>query len=107
MDTLLQQFETPFTDGDGKTYVVSAYGRSRAHDTWQGWLVFERQSDGRRFATPVETTQPDEEATRYWATGLGATYFDGAFLRAMNGGEKEQQRAVRWSDEGDDWIERL
>jgi hypothetical protein len=84
MDQLLQQFEAPVHDGDGNSYVVYLYGRSRPADTWQGWLVFERVSDRRRFPTPVETTQPNVEAVVYWGTGLGATYFDGALQRALN-----------------------
>lgn len=90
METLLQQFETPFVDRDGSAYGVFVYGRSRAHDTWQGWLVFERQRDGRRFATPVETTQPNGEAVRYWATGLTETYFEGALDRARKRGAPQQ-----------------
>ncbi|HEV2720733.1 MAG TPA: hypothetical protein VG323_11995 [Thermoanaerobaculia bacterium] len=82
MDTLLQQFESPVTDSDGNSYTVFLYGRNRSGDTWQGWLVFERQSDGRRFATGVETTQPNAQAILYWATGLTAAYFDGALERA-------------------------
>lgn len=82
MEQLLQQFEKPITDAAGTTYRIYAYGRSRPADTWQGWLVFERLSDGRRFATDVETTQPNAEAVRYWASGLAETYFDGALARA-------------------------
>lgn len=65
-------------------YRVFLFGRSRPRDTWQGWLVFERTTDGRRFATDVETTQPSAEAILYWATGLTGAYFDGALARAQN-----------------------
>jgi hypothetical protein len=37
MDTLLQTFDTPFTDPEGAHYDVHLYGRSRPGDTWQGW----------------------------------------------------------------------
>jgi len=83
MDTLFQQFERPMTDGTGSTYLVFVQGRSRPHDTWEGWLVFERQRDARRFSTPVETTQPDAQAILYWATGLSDTYLEGALERAL------------------------
>lgn len=83
MDELLQQFERPVTDDRGERYTVFLYGRSRPADTWKGWLVFERQSDGRRFATGTETTQPDASAVLYWASGLEPTYFDGALERAF------------------------
>ncbi len=83
MDQLLQQYEALVHDGEGNSYVVYLYGRSRPADTWQGWLVFERVSDRRRFSTRVETTQPNVEAVVYWGTGLEATYFDGALRRAL------------------------
>ena len=82
MDQLLQQFEQPIVRDD-EAYVAYLYGRSRPGDTWQGWLVFERLSDGERFTTPVETTQPNRKAVLYWATGLTYSYFDGALRRAM------------------------
>ncbi|HEX7809093.1 MAG TPA: hypothetical protein VF608_10215, partial [Thermoanaerobaculia bacterium] len=82
MERLLQEFERPFTGADGVTYRAFVYGRSRPSDTWQGWLVFERTDDGRRFATDVETTQSNSEGIVYWATGLSDAYFDGALERA-------------------------
>jgi hypothetical protein len=82
MERLLQQFEHRVSDRDGETYDVFLYGRSRPGDTWQGWLAFERTSDGARFTTDVETTQPNAEAVLYWATGLTEAYFDGALARA-------------------------
>jgi len=83
MEQLLQEFETPVVDTAGTIYRVFLYGRSRPADTWQGWLVFERVSDGRRFSTDVETTQPDAQAVLYWASGLTDAYFDGALVRAL------------------------
>ena len=83
MERLLQQFEHRLTDANGDTYEVFLYGRSRPHDTWQGWLVFERSSDGARFTTDVETTQTNAEAILYWAAGLSSAYFDGALARAQ------------------------
>lgn len=85
MERLLQQFERPVRDAAGTIYNVFLYGRSRPGDTWQGWLVFERLSDGARFETGVETTQSNAEAILYWATGLTDAYFDGALQRAQNG----------------------
>ena len=84
MERLLQEFERPIADSDGVLHRVFLYGRSRPADTWQGWLVFERTTDGRRFATDVETTQSNAEAVLYWATGLTDAYFDGALDRARN-----------------------
>ena len=83
MERLLQEFERRITDDQGTIYRVFLFGRSRPADTWVGWLVFERISDGQRFSTDVETTQPNAEAVVYWATGLTDIYFDGALVRAM------------------------
>lgn len=84
MEQLLQEFDRPVSDQAGMMYRVFLYGRSRPADTWQGWLVFERTSDGKRFSTDVETTQPNAEAVLYWATGLSEAYFDGAIERALH-----------------------
>ena len=83
MDELLRRFDSPVTDKSGATYTVSLYGRGREADTWQGWLVFER--DGERLDTGVETTQPNAEAIVYWAGGLTDAYLDGALDRARRG----------------------
>jgi len=83
MDTLFQQFERPMRDAAGDTYLVFVQGRSRPRDTWEGWLVFERQRDARRFNTGTETTQPDAQAVLYWASGLTDVYLEGALDRAL------------------------
>jgi hypothetical protein len=82
MERLLQTFDAPFTDRNGDVYVVELYGNSRPGDTWQGLLRFVRRGDGVRVTTGPETTQPSAEALLYWASGLSATYFEGAFDRA-------------------------
>lgn len=84
MERLLQEFERPVRDAGGILYRVFLYGRSRPGDTWQGWLVFERTTDGQRFATDVETTQSNADAVLYWAAGLTDAYFDGALARAQD-----------------------
>ncbi|MFL6245835.1 MAG: hypothetical protein ACJ74H_07410 [Thermoanaerobaculia bacterium] len=91
MERLLQQFEQPITDSGGTTYNVYVYGRSRPGDTWQGWLEFERMTDGRRFSTGVETTQSSADGILYWATGLTDAYFDGALARAISPSERDSR----------------
>jgi len=83
VERLLQEFERRITDDTGTIYRVFLYGQSRPADTWVGWLVFERISDGTRFSTEVETTQPNAQAIVYWATGLTDAYFDGGLARAL------------------------
>ena len=94
MERLLQQFEQAIRDTTGASYRVYLHGRSRPANTWQGWLVFERLSDGQRFATDVETTQPNAEAIVYWATGLSGTYFDGALSRALRPSRRDHPSIV-------------
>jgi hypothetical protein len=91
MDTLLQQFELPVAL-DRITYTAWLYGRERQDGMWEGWLVFERVSDGARFTTGVETTQPNSRAILYWATGLSGAFFEGALRRALR--PRKQSRAV-------------
>jgi hypothetical protein len=94
MDQLLQQFEAPIVDRNGDLHTVYLYGRARPGDTWQGWLVFERQRDRQRFTSPVETTQTNREAVLYWATGLTDAYFDGALERAQRPADPAQPHFV-------------
>lgn len=67
---------------DGRPYAAQVAGRQAGH-IWEGWIEFAATdgSDVRR--SPRETTQPDRNALAYWATGLSATYLEGAFQRAL------------------------
>jgi hypothetical protein len=56
--------------------------------------VFERHCDGHRWATGIETTQPNRQAILYWATGLTDSYFDGAFNRARKTPCERHDRAA-------------
>jgi hypothetical protein len=84
MSVLLQEFETPIVADGSDTYRAFLYAQSRPGDTWEGWILFERLSDGTRFSTPVETTQSNQQAVLYWATGLTDAYFEGALGRALS-----------------------
>ncbi len=101
MEQLLQQFEKPIIDKSGVSYTVFLYGRSRPGDTWQGWLVFERSNDGKRFATDVETTQPNSDAILYWSTGLTPAYFEGALERALRAPQADRTAVAAPASLGD------
>src|SRR5205823_1074307 len=101
MEQLLQQFEKPIIDKSGVSYTVFLYGRSRPGDTWQGWLVFERSNAGKRFATDVETTQPNSDAILYWSTGLTPAYFEGALERALRAPQADRPAAAAPASLGD------
>ncbi len=81
MAELIQTYAEVLRDARGLEYTVRAYGEPRADGNWEGWLEF-HSAHGAVLRTNRETTQPDREALRYWASGLEPLYFDGAFARA-------------------------
>ena len=84
MAELLQEYATVVTGPDDTTYTVRSYGEERADGTWIGWLQFQPSDPTRpTLSTDQETSQPNRVAVEYWATGLEAVYFEGAFERAQ------------------------
>lgn len=81
MDELIQTYAEVIRDARGEEFVASAHGGERDDGTWEGWLEF-RTASGDVRRTERETTQPNREALRYWASGLEPLYLDGAFARA-------------------------
>ena len=81
MAELIQTYAEVVRDARGVEYTVQAFGEKRAGGNWEGWLEF-RSAAGDVRRTERETTQPNQEALRYWASGLEPVYFDGAFARA-------------------------
>ena len=83
MAELLQEYTTLVSAPDGTTYSVRSYGAERDDGTWMGWLEFEPEDpEEPTLSTDQETSQPNRTAIEYWATGLEAVYFEGAFQRA-------------------------
>lgn len=83
MAELLQEYTAVITGPDGSTYSVRSYGEQRSDDTWIGWIEFEPDDpEEPTLTTDQETSQPNRTAVEYWATGLEAIYFEGAFARA-------------------------
>ena len=83
MSELLQEYTSVITSPDGSNYTVRSYGEERADGTWIGWLEFEPEDpEDLTLMTDQETSQPNRTAVEYWATGLEAVYFEGAFERA-------------------------
>ena len=66
-----------------ETYRPAAVGRRRSDGEWEGRIEFVAESGVKRVSTDVETTQPDAEAFRYWANGIGVAYLEGALARAL------------------------
>ena len=93
MDALIHEFARQVRDADGHLYKARAFGRQRSDRTWIGWLEFSPRGQGgivRR--TRRETTQPSRDALRYWATGLQATYLEGALVRALRASSERTGR---------------
>lgn len=83
MSEFLQEYTPIITSPDGMTYTVRSYGEERDDNTWIGWLEFEPDDpEEPTLTTDQETSQPNRTAVEYWATGLEAVYFEGAFERA-------------------------
>ena len=83
MAVLLQEYTTVVRGSDDTTYTVRSYGEERADGTWTGWIEFEPDDPNKPILlTDQETSQPNRVAVEYWATGLEAVYFEGAFERA-------------------------
>ena len=81
MAELIQTYAETLRAAGGEEYTVHAYGEARGDGNWEGWIVFHSALGAVR-RTNRETTQPNREALRYWASGLEPLYFDGAFARA-------------------------
>ena len=83
MAELLQEYTTVITGPDDTTYSVRSYGEERTDGTWIGWIEFVPDDLSKPILlTDQETSQPNRVAVEYWATGLEAVYFEGAFERA-------------------------
>jgi hypothetical protein len=78
---------TEFADvlvASGVRYRAHACGAQMSDAKWQGWIEFIPLDGGQPVRSPRETTQPNRETARYWATGLTAVYLEGALQRALN-----------------------
>ena len=77
---LIHTFAAPMTDETGRSWRAQVFGNP-AGNVWFGWIVF-TDDGGASLWTGVETSQPDRDALRYWATGIEPIYLEGAFARA-------------------------
>jgi hypothetical protein len=81
-DTARYEYPDVLRSG-GETYRPAAVGRRRSDGEWEGRIEFVAETGVKRVSTDVETTQPDAEAFRYWANGIGVAYLEGALARAL------------------------
>lgn len=69
-------------DAAGRRYRAAVYGAVDG-TRWTGWIVFFPADGGRGIATGRETTQGSQADLIHWASGLTATYLEGALTRAL------------------------
>jgi hypothetical protein len=88
-------YENRVMDSEGVSYTATAWGVERSDGTWAGWLEFVPGEGSKPvLRTARETTQARREGLLYWATGVEATYLEGAFARAHSGTAQIPQRAA-------------
>jgi len=77
---LIHSFSTTVTDETGRSWGARVYGRPGG-SLWYGSIAF-TDDLGATVETDVETSQPNRDALRYWATGVEPIYLEGALARA-------------------------
>jgi len=84
MAEVILQFSTALAGPNDRSYVPRACGRVMDDGRrWEGWIEFAPADDSPVLRTSQETVQPNREDLAYWATGLTATYLEGALERAL------------------------
>jgi hypothetical protein len=84
MAEVILNIDADLSGPTGRLYRPRACGRRIDNDVrWEGWIEFVPADDSPVLRTPQETVQRDREALRYWASGLGAAFLEGALERAL------------------------
>ena len=82
MADVVVPLEGSIEGADGLPYSARVSARQEEDGRWTGWLEFTPAGGGETLRTQRETVQPDRDDLEYWATGLSATYLEGALRRA-------------------------
>jgi hypothetical protein len=80
---VLVEFPETIADENGRRFLARACG-TESNGMWEGWIEFEPTDGGATLRTARETTQPNRNDVRYWATGLTPVYLEGALHRAQH-----------------------
>ena len=94
MAEVLIEYPTLLSSREGVRYRAWSCGRERQDGLWEGWIEFLPVEEGIPLRTGRETTQPNREDLRYWATGLTDPYLDGALERARTRNNHPAEAAV-------------
>lgn len=84
MAEVLLRFPTPILGDQGHAYVARICGRQSEDGLWEGWVEFIPGDGGPVLRTERETKQPKHSDLEYWASGVSATYLEGALERALH-----------------------
>jgi hypothetical protein len=85
MAEVLAQFAEPILSNDKTAYRAQATGAAMNDGLWEAWIEFIPAGGGAPVRSPRETTQSTKADAVYWASGLSATYLEGALGRALRG----------------------
>ena len=91
MREVIIPFSSTVVDEDGKEFTARVIGHERADGIWEGVVEFVSDS-GARLSTGPETTQPNQTALEYWASGLEKIYLEGALERAVRRAGRRSSR---------------
>jgi hypothetical protein len=84
MAEVLLRFPTAILSDQGHAYVARICGRQVEDGRWEGWVEFAPGDGGPVLRTERETKQPTHSDLEHWATGVSATYLEGALERALH-----------------------
>lgn len=82
MAELIHESTAKVISREGMSYCPVVMGEQQADGGWHGWIEFRPNGAGTPVRTGRETSQVSRGALEYWASGLEATYYEGAFERA-------------------------
>lgn len=82
MAELIHESTARVISRDGMSYRPLVMGEQQPDGAWHGWIEFLPTAGGTAVRTGRETSQISRGALEYWATGLEAVYYEGAFERA-------------------------
>jgi hypothetical protein len=83
MAEVFVQFDEPVTSPEGRAFVPRVVGRQREDGRWEGWIEFVPGGGDPVLRTAQETVQLKRDDLMFWATGLSATYLEGALERVL------------------------
>lgn len=82
MNDLVHTYSEVVRDAEGRAYAAEVHAHERMDGMWETWLEFRGLGREVLLRTRRESEQPNRRAVVYWASGLQASYFDGALVRA-------------------------